>query len=81
MSYNKIKYYPLLPSFPPNVLQGFGNLENSGSSVIQSRSSCGGRLYNYCEYANQLSAAEYASKVLEGELYDPVLSLELARGF
>jgi ribosomal protein S18 acetylase RimI-like enzyme len=41
----------------------------------------GGRLYNYCEYANQLSAAEYASKVIEGKLHDPVLSFEIANGF
>src|SRR5919112_6328207 len=41
----------------------------------------GGRLYNYCEYANQLSAAEYASKVIEGTSHDPVLSFELANGF
>jgi ribosomal protein S18 acetylase RimI-like enzyme len=41
----------------------------------------GGRLYNYCEYANQISAAEYASKVMEGKLHDPVLSFEIANGF
>src|ERR671912_267471 len=41
----------------------------------------GGRLYNYCEYANKLSAAEYASKVIEGKLHDPVLSFEIANGF
>jgi ribosomal protein S18 acetylase RimI-like enzyme len=41
----------------------------------------GGRLYNYCEHASQLSAAEYASKVIEGKMHDPVLSFELANGF
>jgi ribosomal protein S18 acetylase RimI-like enzyme len=41
----------------------------------------GGRLYNYCEYSNQLSASEYASKVVEGKLHDPVLSFEIANGF
>lgn len=41
----------------------------------------GGRLYNYCEYANHLSASEYASKVIEGKMHDPVLSFELANGF
>ncbi len=41
----------------------------------------GGRLYNYCEYATQYSAAEYASKVTKGMLHDPVLSFELANGF
>src|ERR671916_2072462 len=41
----------------------------------------GGRLYNYCEYASLLSASEYASKVIEGKMHDPVLSFELANGF
>ena len=41
----------------------------------------GGRLYSYCEYANQLSASDYASKVVEGKLHDPVLSFEIANGF
>ena len=41
----------------------------------------GGRLYNYCEHANQLSTSEYASKVIEGKLHDPVLSFEIANGF
>jgi ribosomal protein S18 acetylase RimI-like enzyme len=41
----------------------------------------GGRLYNYCEYANQTSADEYASKVIEGKLHDAVLSFEIANGF
>ncbi len=41
----------------------------------------GGRLYNYCEYATQYSEDEYASKVIEGKMHDPVLSFELANGF
>jgi ribosomal protein S18 acetylase RimI-like enzyme len=41
----------------------------------------GGRLFNYCEHADQMSALEYAQKVIRGELRDPVLSFELANGF
>ncbi|MDQ4073817.1 MAG: GNAT family N-acetyltransferase [Thermoproteota archaeon] len=41
----------------------------------------GGRLYNYCEYADKMSAIEYAKNVLEGKLHDPVLSFEIANGF
>ncbi len=41
----------------------------------------GGRLFNYCEYANKMSALEYAQRVIRGELRDPVLSFELDNGF
>ena len=41
----------------------------------------GGRLFNYCEYADRMSAEEYAQKVIRGELRDPVLSFELDNGF
>ena len=41
----------------------------------------GGRLFNYCEYADRMSALEYAQKVIRGELRDPVLSFELDNGF
>jgi ribosomal protein S18 acetylase RimI-like enzyme len=41
----------------------------------------GGRLFNYSEYADKMSAFEYAQKVIKGELRDPVLSFELANGF
>ena len=41
----------------------------------------GGRLFNYCEYADMMSALEYANKVIRGELRDPVLSFELDNGF
>jgi ribosomal protein S18 acetylase RimI-like enzyme len=41
----------------------------------------GGRLFNYCNYSNQMSADEYAKKVIEGKLHDPVLSFEIANGF
>ena len=41
----------------------------------------GGRLFNYCDYADKMSALEYAEKVIRGELRDPVLSFELDNGF
>ncbi len=41
----------------------------------------GGRLYNFCEHASQMSADEYALKVTKGELSDPVLSFQLRNGF
>jgi hypothetical protein len=41
----------------------------------------GGRLFNYCEYADKMSPMEYAQKVIRAELRDPVLSFELENGF
>ncbi|HZD34146.1 MAG TPA: GNAT family N-acetyltransferase [Nitrososphaeraceae archaeon] len=41
----------------------------------------GGRLFNYCDFADKMSALEYAQKVIKGELHDPVLSFELDNGF
>ena len=41
----------------------------------------GGRLYNYHRYADVMSAQEYAEKVVNGELSDPVLSFQLKNGF
>jgi ribosomal protein S18 acetylase RimI-like enzyme len=41
----------------------------------------GGRLFNYCEYADKMSAFEYAQKVIIGGFRDPVLSFELDNGF
>jgi ribosomal protein S18 acetylase RimI-like enzyme len=41
----------------------------------------GGRLFNYCDYADKLSPLEYAYKVIGGEMHDPVLSFELDNGF
>lgn len=41
----------------------------------------GGRLFNYCDFANEMSALEYAQEVVKGELHDPVLSFELDNGF
>ncbi len=41
----------------------------------------GGRLFNYCEYAEKMSAQEYAEKVVSGEIDDLVLSFQLKNGF
>ncbi|HUG96954.1 MAG TPA: GNAT family N-acetyltransferase, partial [Nitrososphaera sp.] len=40
----------------------------------------GGRLLNYCEQED-MTAEEYAKKVVAGELSDPVLSFQLKNGF
>jgi GNAT superfamily N-acetyltransferase len=41
----------------------------------------GGRLFNYCEYADRMSALEYAEKVVTGQIKDLVLSFQLKNGF
>lgn len=41
----------------------------------------GGRLFNYTEHADKMSAYEYAGKVMKGEIKDPVFSFELDIGF
>jgi ribosomal protein S18 acetylase RimI-like enzyme len=41
----------------------------------------GGRLFNYCEYADKMSAQEYAEKVVKEEIRDLVLSFQLKNGF
>lgn len=41
----------------------------------------GGRLFDYCDHAANMTALEYAQRVIKGELRDPVLSFELENGF
>jgi ribosomal protein S18 acetylase RimI-like enzyme len=41
----------------------------------------GGRLFSYQDYADKMSASEYAELVINGKLHDPVLSFELDNGF
>lgn len=41
----------------------------------------GGRLFNYCEYAEKMTPQEYGEKVVRGEIKDPVLSFQLNNGF
>lgn len=41
----------------------------------------GGRLWNYDQYADQMTAIEYAHRVVAGEIRDLVLSFQLREGF
>lgn len=41
----------------------------------------GGRLHGYHKHADDMSAEEYAARVVDGELGDPVLSFQLKEGF
>jgi predicted amidohydrolase/GNAT superfamily N-acetyltransferase len=45
------------------------------------RSIVGGRIPNYHKFADELTAREYAEKVVEGQIYDPVLTTQTANGF
>ncbi|MBB6454712.1 GNAT superfamily N-acetyltransferase [Salirhabdus euzebyi] len=41
----------------------------------------GGRMPNFHQYANKFSATEYVEKVINGEVYDPVMTFQLKKGF
>ena len=41
----------------------------------------GGRLFNYCEFADKMSPDEYVQKVIKGEIDEPVLGFQLKNGF
>jgi len=41
----------------------------------------GGRIPNYHKYADQMTAREYAERVCDGQIYDPVLTTQTANGF
>ncbi|MCV0412686.1 GNAT family N-acetyltransferase [Nitrosarchaeum sp.] len=41
----------------------------------------GARLFNYCEYAKELSPLEYVKKVLKHEIREPVLEFQVKNGF
>jgi len=41
----------------------------------------GGRLFNYCEYAKEMSPLEYVQNVKRKEIKEPVLSFQLRNGF
>lgn len=41
----------------------------------------GARLFNYCEFAKELSPLEYVQKVLKHEIREPVLEFQLKNGF
>ena len=41
----------------------------------------GGRLFNYCEYAEKISPEDYVKLVLRGKIKEPVLSFQIKNGF
>ncbi len=41
----------------------------------------GGRIFNYCDYAKELSPLEYVMKVKRREIKEPVLGFQLRNGF
>lgn len=41
----------------------------------------GGRLFNYCEYAKELTPLEYVQKVKKHEIKEPVLAFQIRNGF
>ena len=41
----------------------------------------GGRLVNYCEYAEKMTPLEYVNKVKKREIKEPVLSFQIRNGF
>lgn len=45
------------------------------------RSIVGGRIPNYHEHADHMTAREYAERVVDGQIYDPVLTTQTANGF
>jgi len=41
----------------------------------------GGRLFNYCDFAQKMSPEEYVKKVISDEIKEPVLCFQLKNGF
>lgn len=41
----------------------------------------GGRIFNYCEFAKEMTPLEYVQKVKKKEIKEPVLSFQLRNGF
>lgn len=41
----------------------------------------GGRMPNFHKYADEMSVEEYAKKVMDGEIYDPVMTFQKKNGF
>lgn len=41
----------------------------------------GGRIPNFKQYVNQMTAEEFVRKVLDGELFDPVIVFQIKNGF
>lgn len=75
-----------ISSHPKHRHEGIGSMfyaarKDLAMKLNLRRMIAGGRLFNYCDYADKMSALEYAQKVIRGELKDPVLSFELDNGF
>ena len=75
-----------ISTHPKYIHEGIGSMlyDERKQLVIKlklRRMIAGGRLFNYSNYSNQMSAGDYAKKVVEGKLHDPVLSFEIANGF
>jgi ribosomal protein S18 acetylase RimI-like enzyme len=75
-----------ISSHPKHRHEGIGSMlyaarKDLAIKLKLRRMIAGGRLFNYCDYADKMSALEYAEKVIRGELRDPVLSFELDNGF
>jgi ribosomal protein S18 acetylase RimI-like enzyme len=75
-----------ISTHPKHQHEGIGGMLYDARKELSRRQNikrmiAGGRLLNYCDHAEKLSALDYAQKVLSGELRDPVLSFELANGF
>ena len=75
-------FVPILIFVDLELRQCYLMLERSVAIKLNlKRVIAGGRLYNYCEYADKISPHEYAYKVVKGEIQDPVLSFDLKNGF
>jgi hypothetical protein len=75
-----------ISTHPKHRHEGIGGMfyearKNLAVKLNLRRMIAGGRLFNYCEYAEKMSAQEYAEKVVKGELKDLVLSFQLNNGF
>ncbi|MDX1440980.1 MAG: GNAT family N-acetyltransferase [Nitrosopumilaceae archaeon] len=55
--------------------------KNLAKKLNLKRIIAGGRIFNYCEYANELSPLEYVKKVKRHEIKEPVLAFQLRNGF
>lgn len=91
MFFNHDPYGDTLYGADINVHPDFRNMGCAGLLYGYRRELCqrlnlrrivlGGRLFDYADHAEEMSAEEYAYKVADGELYDTVLSFQLKHGF
>ena len=55
--------------------------KNLAKKLNLKRIIAGGRIFNYCEHAKELSPLEYVKKVKRHEIKEPVLAFQLRNGF